>query len=310
MKSVDVASKATTQRGAGAVEFLIAIPVLLGLILGILQVSLLYQARLQLEVATQDAARAGALHGGDLQAIQDGLADGLTPLYAHGQNLIALAEAKARVKAAQVAGTLADIEILSPTVEALHDHKEYGRLPLDDDTGNKKATPGGNWGWGIPESHLGYRKTSLGTESGLSIQDANLLKIKVTYHHPLIVAFVDHLFARFDSRNVGKGSVVGSDQGGQGALEQSQGLQDRLGITFPLTAEATYRMQTPFTHFAGLQNASHLQTPQAGGKESYTPPSAGNGGGGQGGLQPIQPPDPGIPPYGVNIPPPPQYLCP
>ncbi|WP_414040870.1 TadE/TadG family type IV pilus assembly protein [Acidithiobacillus sp. M4-SHS-6] len=298
-----------TQQGAGAVEFLVAIPVLLGLILGILQVSLLYQARLQLEVATQDAARAGALHGGSIAAIREGLAEGLTPLYAHGQSLEALL--KAHVKA-EAAAHLAKIEILSPTLETLHDYKEYGRLPLNDKTG-QQATPGGNWGWGIPESHLGYRKTSLGAESGLSIQDANLLKIKVTYHHPLIVAFVDRLFARLDFRNAGKGSVVGSDQGGQGAFQESQGTQGRLLQTFPLTAEATFRMQTPFTHLAGLQNASKLQTPQAGGKESYIPPSAGNGGtsgGQQGDLEPILPLDPGIPPYGVNIPPPPQYLCP
>lgn len=306
MKESNAKSRVTSQKGAGAVEFLVAIPVLLGLILGTLQISLLYQARLQLEVAAQDAARAGALHGGDLEAIRAGLAEGLTPLYAHGQSLGDLVKARAR---AEAAARLADIKILSPTVEALHDHKEFGRLPLDDKTG-QQSTPGGNWGWGIPESHLGYRKTNLGAESGLSVQDANLLKIKVTYHHPLIVAFVDHLFARFDSRNTGKGSVLDSSQGGQGALEQSKELQDRTLQTFPLNAEATYRMQTPFTHFAGLQTVSQLQAPQPGGKETYTPPSAGNGGGGeQGGLQPIDPQDPGIPPYGENLPPSLQFAC-
>ncbi len=307
MQGTEKLRQTGNQRGAGAVELVIAIPVLLGLLLGIMQTSLLYHARLQLEVAAQDAARAGALHGGSMSAIRAGLAEGLTPLYAHGQSPLDLA--KARVQA-EAAARSAQIEILSPTVEALHDHKEFGRLPLDDNTG-KKDTPGGNWGWGIPESHLGYRKTALGQESGLGVQDANLLKIKVTYHYPLIIPFVDHLLARFDEGNAGKGSVLGSSQGGTGAFEAAQGVQDRALNTFPLTSEATFRMQTPFTYFDGLHKASQLGTPRPGGKESYTPPSAkpGGGNGGPGDFEPIEPVDPGIPDYGIELPPPPQYAC-
>ena len=32
--------------------------------------------------------------------------------------------------------------------------------------------------------HLGYRKTSLGSGSGVNVQDATLLKIQVTYVQP------------------------------------------------------------------------------------------------------------------------------
>ncbi|MGE0049552.1 MAG: TadE family protein [Acidithiobacillus sp.] len=52
MKSMRQVSRSPSQAGAGAVEFLISIPIVLLLILGSLQASLLYQARLQLEVAT------------------------------------------------------------------------------------------------------------------------------------------------------------------------------------------------------------------------------------------------------------------
>ncbi len=293
------------QRGAGAVEFLISIPVVLLLILGTLQASLLYQARLQLEVAAQNAARAGALHGGDLGAMRKGLAEGLTPLYTHGQSLADLA--KGRLRAEQAAQS-ATIEILSPTVEAVHDHKEFGRLPPDDNTG-QALTPGGNWGWGIPESHLGYRKTALGQESGLSVQDANLLKIRVTYGHPLIMPFIDRLFARFDPNNAGRGSVVGGNAGGQGPFE-AQGLGLPLGNlpTFPLRAEATFRMQTPFTHFQGLQKASALNTPSQGGNETYTPPEE-EPSNPDNPLEPLPTPAPDIPDYTGDLPPPPDYLC-
>ncbi|WP_226823091.1 TadE family protein [Acidithiobacillus caldus] len=265
----------SAEKGAGAVEFLISIPVVLLLILGTLQASLLYQARLQLEVAAQEAARAGALHGGNMAAMREGLARGLTPLYTHGQDVRALLAGRAR---AELAARQAQIEILSPTLEAFHDHKEFGRLPLDDDTGNKKLTPDGNWGWGIPESHLGYRSTELKKESGISVQDANLLKIRVTYHAPLIMPFIDRLLARFDGNNEGRGSVVGSPKGGQGVFANQSGSDPIPDInhshlpTFPLTAEATFRMQTPFTNVQALQKVANLQTPRTGGNEDYTPP--------------------------------------
>ena len=256
-------------------EFVISIPIVLLLLLGSLQASLLYQSRLQLEVAAQNAARAGALHGGDINAIRRGLAEGLTPLYTHGQDAQALLKGRL---AAEAAARTADIEILSPTVEAFRDYKQYGRLPLDDDTG-KKIGPDGNWGWGIPEGHLGYRKTSLGAGSGLSVQDANLLKIRVTYHAPLIMPFIDKMLARFDPNNAGRCSVVGGNGGGQGSFTAAAGgsllpgpsASGQLLPTFPLTTEATFRMQTPFTHVNGLRQTSTLSNPQAGGKETYTP---------------------------------------
>ncbi|WP_312263144.1 DUF192 domain-containing protein [Candidatus Igneacidithiobacillus taiwanensis] len=304
-----VASQMPRERGAGAVEFLISIPLILLLILGTLQTSLLYQSRLQLEVATQEAARAGALHGGDMDAIRAGLARGLTPLYTHGQSLTDLAKGRL---AAEAAAKVAKIEILSPTVEALHDFKQYGRLPLDDNTGTQ-ATPGGNWGWGIPESHLGYRQTSLGKESGISLQDANLLKIRVTYRAPLIMPFIDRLLARFDRGNAGGGSVIGSPAGGHGAFEQQSGpvnIPDPSHpnlSTFPLTAEATFRMQTPFTHFAGLQSQSQLQAPQRGGNEEYSPPKTAETGAND--LEPMPEEDSGVPDYGLDLPPAPKYDC-
>ena len=301
----------SSQAGAGAVEFLISIPVVLLLILGTLQASLLYQARLQLEVAAQEAARAGALHGGDDKAMRTALARGLTPLYTHGQSLADLAKGRL---AAELAARQAEIEILSPTVEALHDHKQFGRLPLDDNTGSR-LTPDGNWGWGIPESHLGYRDTSLKNESGINVQDANLLKIRVTYHAPLIMPFIDRMLARFDPRNAGHGSVVGSAQGGQGAFQPVNGVfvppaATRLHLpTFPLRAEATFRMQTPFTHFAGLKKVADLRNPEKGGEETYTPPDEGGTNPQDPDLEPLPPEDPGVPDYGQDLPQSPTYGC-
>ena len=63
------------------VEFLIMLPSLLLMVFGILQFALIYQARSALNHAAFVGARQGALSGGSMNAIQDGVASGLTPLF-------------------------------------------------------------------------------------------------------------------------------------------------------------------------------------------------------------------------------------
>jgi hypothetical protein len=77
--------------------------------------------------------------------------------------------------------------------------------------------------------------------------------------------------------------------------------------TFPLTAEATFRMQTPFTNVQALQKVANLQTPRTGGNEDYTPPK--NPPSQPPDYEPLPPEDPGVPDYGENLPPPPTYAC-
>lgn len=166
------------EAGASAVEFAIAAPALLLALLGSFQAALLYQARAQLEVATQEAVRAGTLHGASVEAMRNALARGLTPLYTHGQNLSALAQGYATAK---VAAGQATIRVLSPTREAFDDFAEQTR-----DTS-------GAWIKAIPVDHLGYRQTGVGSGSHLSVQDATLLKVQITAVQPLIVPFIDQI---------------------------------------------------------------------------------------------------------------------
>ena len=73
--------------GASMVEFIIVLPILLLLCLGILQFGLLYQAKSTLDYAALQAARAGALNNGKSAAMRTGLARGLAPLYARTASL-------------------------------------------------------------------------------------------------------------------------------------------------------------------------------------------------------------------------------
>ncbi|MHB8249887.1 MAG: TadE/TadG family type IV pilus assembly protein [Acidithiobacillus sp.] len=219
----------SAEAGASAVEFFIAAPALLLALLGTFQAALLYQARAQLEVATQEAVRAGTLHGARVEAMREALARGLTPLYTHGRDMTALGKGYA---AATLAAQQADIRILNPTKEAFADFAEQTRDPQ------------GQWIKAIPVDHLGYRPTSAGSGSGLNVQDATLLKIQVTYVQPLIMPFIDQ---------IGRGLYQIQQGLGQLGVPQFFGIplrpvigadgQTRWGIS--IQAEALMRMQSP-----------------------------------------------------------------
>ena len=163
----------TRRSGQALVEFLIIYPTLLLLILGGFQFALIYQAKSTLNYATFMAARQGALKNGKMLSIKDGLAGGMTPLFAstrddYGDFF------KARVIAAvEVFNPLnTRIDVLSPTADAYNAHK------ADSESGTE-----------IPNDNLMYRPTTV--KGGLSVQDANLLTIQVTYCTRLIVPIVN-----------------------------------------------------------------------------------------------------------------------
>lgn len=161
--------------GQALVEFLIIYPTLLLLILGGFQFALIYQAKSTLNYATFMAARQGALKNGKMISIKDGLAGGMTPLFATEKddygNFF-----KARVIAAvEVFNPLTTkIDVLSPTADAYNAHK------ADSESGTE-----------IPNDNLMYRPTTV--KGGMSVQDANLLTIQVTYCTRLVVPIINRV---------------------------------------------------------------------------------------------------------------------
>ncbi|MHB1203704.1 MAG: TadE/TadG family type IV pilus assembly protein [Acidithiobacillus sp.] len=263
------------QVGASAVEFAIAAPALLLALLGTFQATLLYQARAQLEVAAQEAVRAGTLHGASLGAIRDGLARGLTPLYTHGRDMTALGKGYA---AAQVAAGQADIRILNPTQEAFADFAEQTRDPQ------------GKWVKAIPVDHLGYRQTSPGGGSGVNVQDATLLKIQVTYVQPLIMPFIDQ---------IGRGIYqIQQSLGFFGIpLRPVIGVDGRTRWGISMQAEALMRMQSPVL----AEDLPSRASVEQGQKENSGAPGSG---------EDANPPKPApLPDLGDYTPPPDPQFC-
>jgi Pretoxin HINT domain/TadE-like protein/Restriction endonuclease fold toxin 5 len=202
------------QRGAAIVEAVIALPVLLVVVLAAIQFGLIYQAKATLNHASLQAARAGAVNGADPDAIRRGLASGLTPLYSPDSSLSGVASAVARLEAALHRD--ARIRILNPTREAFAD---FG---TDVDGGRE-----------IPNDRLHARSTAIGAQSGVNIQDANLLRVEVTYGFELEVPLVNGFLAR---------TLLSVRRQGTREPFEQQLLRRTL---LPITSTATVRMHSP-----------------------------------------------------------------
>jgi len=160
--------------GQSMVEFLILLPSLLLIVFGIIQFSLIFQANSILRHAAFVGARQGALSNGKMESIKDGVASGMTPLFMRVNSSVPGITDLARARMISTIEIFnphtAYIEILSPTPEVFEEH---------------------NNGVAIPNDNLMYRSTT--EKGGVSVQDANLLKIRVSYCFKLVVPLVNKL---------------------------------------------------------------------------------------------------------------------
>ncbi|MBM7131521.1 pilus assembly protein [Dyella mobilis] len=196
-------------RGQSLIEFVVCIVVLGPLLLGLFQAILLYRAKTVLDYAALQAARKGATNFAQISAMCDGLAGGLTPLYTHQASGSAVLTSFYTAKADVCTGNAATITIVSPTQVAFRDWKEtqYDGVSA------------------IPNDSLPFRGSKVGANSGMTVQDANILKIAVTYKYPLIVPVIDRMIGTFDVvRSAAEGHTV---------------------YSLSLASQAIVRMQTP-----------------------------------------------------------------
>ena len=174
-------------RGQAMVETVVILFALLLLLLGTIQFGLIYNAKITLNEAAFEAARAGALNHADRAAIEYGLARGLAPLYTSVPADASPREQVARVQAARdrVLDEIrhqgfACIQRISPDESAFQAYGIPGRV-------------GDYVGPLIPNDHLRYRSNRTGFGTDVSIQDANLLKLRITYCYPLYVPLISRV---------------------------------------------------------------------------------------------------------------------
>ncbi|RMH93889.1 hypothetical protein EBB59_04065 [Lysobacter pythonis] len=201
--------------GQSIVEFIIAVPVLLFLVLATVQFVLFYRAKSTLDYAALEAARAGAVHGAKMSEIKKGLAQGLTPLFTTESSLAGISKARAKAGYEVNHPLYTKVEIISPTRAMWNEHKERQY----------------NGRYALPNDNLSFRDARVG-RSGVNVQDANILKVKVTYQYPLVVPFVGWVLQ-------GKSLFVKSSN----AFDNG-GLH-RLSGRLPIESYAIVRMQSP-----------------------------------------------------------------
>lgn len=187
------------------------------LLLALLQAILVYRAKTTIDYAALEAARAGALHGVDKGEMQKGLARGLAPLYATATaSPTAVGTAQAYAQAYTAVLAFGTITVLSPTTGSFDDFKEAqydGTMAIPNDT-------------------LNFRSTSVGSRGGLSVQDANILKIQVSFTYPLIVPLIDRIMGKPDAKRTA--------------------LEGHTVYSLPIMTGAMVRMQTPITNRGNL----------------------------------------------------------
>jgi Flp pilus assembly protein TadG len=211
--------------GQSMVEFIIVTPILIMLIFGALQFAFIYHAKTTLNYAAFQAARDGAVSNGRISTMENAFVRSMAPIYTHNNTPADLIAATTQLQT-DVDSNFVNIQVLNPTPEAFGD-TDFG-VVID----NERQ---------IPNDNLMFRPNGTGPTSQVTIQDANLLKIRVSYCYPMYVPYIDRLLALLLTL------PVAACDGCTGAFSTANTFEwgclnsDR----FPIHATATVRMQSP-----------------------------------------------------------------
>ena len=185
-------------------ETLLVFPVMFLMGLGVVHLGLVYQAQSNLEYAALMAARVGSLTSINVTRMR---------------NEVALRMAPSQIGPTPFAPNDFIIEVINPT-NAMFD--ACGQTPQDATVCVDACE--------IPNFGLQYRDPAAWDCAGASIQDANLLRIKVTLRFDSKIPFMNMRLFPGDSRNITSEGVSADNVSGNG---------------IDISAIATVRMQTP-----------------------------------------------------------------
>jgi uncharacterized membrane protein (UPF0127 family)/Flp pilus assembly protein TadG len=177
------------QRGSSMIEFTVVGPIISMLGLTVLQYSMLFFAKGQINYAGFMAAREGAMAHADILSVQQAYVRALVPLYGGGQTPAELANSLAKATAdlgPNGAGNL-NIELINPTSESFADWNDPA-LQQALNTGGKRV---------IPNAGQAFKSQAVGATSGQTIQDANIIKLRITQGYLPKIPFVSKLYTTY-----------------------------------------------------------------------------------------------------------------
>lgn len=182
-------ARRSAQRGSAMIEFTVVGPLITLLGLSVLQYGMLFFARTQISYAGFMAAREGATANASIDSAYTAYVRALVPMYGGGQTPDQLANALA--KAAEDIGPNntgnVNIELLNPTRESFTDWNDAARQAALH-TGSRRV---------IPNSGQAFKDLTVGATSGQTIQDANLIKLRITHGYLPKVPLVKDLYTAY-----------------------------------------------------------------------------------------------------------------
>jgi hypothetical protein len=162
------------QRGSAMIEFAVVGPLLTLLGTTILQYALMFNAKNMVNHAGFMAAREGSVANAKLDSVQEAYARALIPLYGGGRSTTELAQSYGKAKLDLVSN--ARVELINPTKESFDD---WADPALASKYNGQRA---------IPNANLGLKSAAqIKPNSGQNIQDANLIKLKITHGYEMKV---------------------------------------------------------------------------------------------------------------------------
>lgn len=180
-------TRLSRQKGSAMIEFAFIAPIITLIGLATLQFGLIYFAKNQYNHAAFMAARAGSVAHANLDTIKDAYIQAMMPIYGGGTDSVALKKSYDKANNA-MAGNF-DIVMLNPTAESFADFNDptlQQRLGLAND---QRVIPNGG---------LAFKKVAIvRTNSGQNVQDANLLKLRITHAYKPQVPIVGSLYKRY-----------------------------------------------------------------------------------------------------------------
>ncbi len=231
-----------SQRGASAIEMAVMMPAALFALLLVAQTALVFHAKGQANVAAQSAARMGSMDHARESAIREGIARGLVPFMGGGSSG---SEIASTLLLATAQAALADVEILSPNREAFDDYPSELAAQRLRDEGMTVDAPviqnmniaGLRCPWVAAGASATCSSDLASNASGQSLQDANLLKVRITWGIPASkqVPLAGPVFSQAIRGLAALGLLDYAPR--TLALVNSQGV-------IPVTVTATVRMQT------------------------------------------------------------------
>ncbi|MBS0422448.1 MAG: pilus assembly protein [Proteobacteria bacterium] len=219
------------ERGMTMVEFVIAIPVALLVVFGIVQIGLMYSAKAIVNEGTFVAARAGAFQNAQLDVMTQAMTKSLIPFYQDTTNTNAITRLSEALLHAKLDAEFLHVELQNPSPAVFEDFGIAGS--------------GADGHTFIPNDNMEIRDRNYkGPKSGLTIQDANTLKLKVIYGYemkvPLMKSVIGAIMCGIDNgvKGFGSGNTANVVGGDDCTNYYSKGR-------IPLIAYATVQMQTP-----------------------------------------------------------------